>query len=137
MQLTVQLTRTYRVDHPLASCFSLQAGAQSVTFPEDLRSRDDYILVLLRDSENIPPRFITEYTHEEWLSHAIEMYGLVPIYMPAFFHVSHKIGKPGNYTGFHTRCLGFGWPQPPHTTPREMARWSVSTKSSSSTCGFS
>ncbi|KAF8531493.1 hypothetical protein JB92DRAFT_2850499, partial [Gautieria morchelliformis] len=48
MRLTIQLTRTYRVEHPLASGFSFLAGAQSVTFPEDLPSRDDYILVGIR-----------------------------------------------------------------------------------------
>ncbi|KAF8524976.1 hypothetical protein JB92DRAFT_2702652 [Gautieria morchelliformis] len=47
-------------EHPLASGFSLQAGAQSVTFPEDLPSRDDYIIVLFGDSGNISPRFIIQ-----------------------------------------------------------------------------
>ncbi|KAF8525007.1 hypothetical protein JB92DRAFT_3140431 [Gautieria morchelliformis] len=60
MRLTVQLTPTYRVEHPLASGFSFQAGAQSVVFPEDFNALSRRLYPLFGDSGNISQRFIIQ-----------------------------------------------------------------------------
>ncbi|KAF8170093.1 hypothetical protein BJ912DRAFT_998335 [Pholiota molesta] len=45
------------IDHPLASCFPINDGHVTVTIPSDVKSKDNYFIVLFGDSGNKSPIF--------------------------------------------------------------------------------